>query len=743
MTIQAQPPDNGERETPKPDLRVVSGADEFVAYALAWREAGYPPLILGGDNGKRLLVRHVTGYSPDDATEADIRSWPNRFQRHGEVNLGIRCPAGVIGIDVDAYDGKRGLATLAERETAWGSLPPTFITTARDDGSGIRWYRVPVRWSGRDPKALDGSDGHIELIQRHHRYAAVPPSGHANGSDYHLYGPGGEEITLGILPPPSQLPELPQAWLDGLATPARAGGVRIAEADVPAWLDETGGEDYPHGLSQVLTGLDNELAKGTNRHKAMFSALCWALKEARAGGYSARHARDELKDKWLKAIRDPDDGTHDEAEFNNMLPAAIARAEADNSEERWLRMRRNYGEDTRANPDVTGLLSRVKTQANGGGRQPSSKDNSGNQIHDEADSKDDEQPTRFLGVSAAELAAPLAPMRWLVRGVWPQRSAGVLAGEKKTFKTWNLQAMAIAVAAGVPFLDQFEVISAQPVLYLCGEGGRDAFANRHQIIAARYGISPDDLAGLPFIAVFDTDELDNPELIEGIQRHLDTLQPALVIIDPLYAYHPSNIEASNLYVRGPMLAKLRELIEDYAALVIGDHFKKNVGDAFDLDNISMAGLSQWSDTWVLQRHRVNPDLIQNDYKLEVEFSTRRGGGWRWEIDWHLERDDADPDMVAWKSCSWRVNSPANSTSSTPQRDLELRIVREVVATPWAMSRTDLHKKIGGRTKTVLDAVNRLLDRLELSERKAAKGRAMLLGPGKVVVPLPPILGAAP
>lgn len=733
MTTISDRADNGEHETPRPDLRLVAdefGPDQFIAWALAWRKAGYPPLMLGRENGKKLLVKHITGYSPHDATETEIRSWPQAFEKQNSVNLGIRCPVGVVAIDFDAYDGKRGLTTLAECTARWGPLPPTYMSTARDDGSGIRWYHVPVGWVGHDPKAPDGSDGNVELIQRHHRYACVPPSEHANGSDYRLYGPGGDEITPGILPPPPELPELPQSWRDGLAASARAVGERLTADDVTGWLDAYDGDDYPHGLAQVITGLQNKLDQGTNRHKAMFWALCWAFKEVRVGGYSARLAHDELKENWLKMIRDPDDGAHTEAEFNAMLGAAIKNAEADNHEKRWLRMRRNYGEDTRNNPDVQGLMGRVEIECKAVQLQ---QDSEAGQIRTQG-------ATRFLGVSAAELAAPVAPMRWLVRGVWPQRSAGVLAGEKKTFKTWNLQAMALAVAAGVPFLDQFDVGAAHPVLYLCGEGGRDAFANRHQVIAARYGITMDELAGLPFMAEFDTDQLDSAELIDGIKRHLDNVQPALVVLDPLYAYHPASVEASNLYLRGPMLAKLRELIEGHAALAIGDHFKKNTGGAFDLDNISMAGVAQWADTWVLQRHRADPDLARNDYQLEVEFSTRRGGGWRWEIDWHLDRDDTDPDVVAWKSCNWMVDAATNSTATTPQRDLELRILREIVGAPWAMSRTDLHKKIGGRKQAVLSAVKRLLDKLELAEREPAKGKAMLLGPGKLMVALPPSSG---
>lgn len=72
-----------------------------------------------------------------------------------------------------------------------------------------------------------------------------------------------------------------------------------------------------------------------------------------------------------------------------MLPAA----EADHFETCWLRMRRNYGADISGTPDAMGVLSRVRSEDRDGKGQPS----------------------RFLGVSAAELAEPIRPMRWLVR----------------------------------------------------------------------------------------------------------------------------------------------------------------------------------------------------------------------------------------------------------------------------------------------------------------------------------------
>lgn len=527
-----------------------------------------------------------------------------------------------------------------------------------------------------------------------------------NGGEYRW-------ITTGFAP---GLPDDARRYLSARAGVAKIEHTSVVNnADLEKWYARHTDEREPWRRQALRNHYSTLVRDGEPHHDAMMKTLGWATREVEAGFVSAS-LLDELFDEWWASFG-PDDRTPASGEIEKMLVHAIADLDNQSVDDLRLRGHRNFGTDHR---DFLGLFDGFEFRV------------------DPARSALTQTRARFSGVTAAELAAPVAPMRWLVRGVWPQRSAGVLAGEKKTFKTWNLQAMALAVAAGLPMLDQFEVTTPGPVLYLCGEGGRDAFANRHQVIAARYGIASDDLAALPFMAEFDTGELTSLELIGGVLRHLDELQPVLVILDPLYAYHPQNVEASNLYARGPMLARLREMIEPHAALVIGDHFKKGASDGFDLDHISMAGVAQWADTWALQRHRAEPDLANNHYRIETEFSTRRGGGARWDIDWRLTRD-ADPDVVAWKSADWTVSNSSNSGTVSSARDLELRIVAQVKAVPWTLNRLALQGAIGGRKATTLAAVKRLLDRGELSERDPAKGsgtRAAVLGPGKVVVPLP-------
>jgi len=720
VTITAQTSDNSQPGAPHiPDVSGLTPIDAALAYARAG-----------------LYVLPVaTGKHPGSIVG---KGWPQCSTRDPEViecYWGSEDPPGIA-----LHTGRSNLIAfdldidVLPDELLW--LKPGLFQSSRS-GRGARGHYVFASAETFVSGGLKLADGTVAGdIRSGNTVIMAQPSPHPKAGGGYLWR------TTGPVP---ALTDEARAWLT-----TRAGGADGAswepasDETLAAFMAEHRGNSRPKVLTALAKSVAN--AKSGTRNLTR-DALRIAAKEARIGFYPFAMAISEIERAARHSYaqrRESFDAHIGATQFGQLVKNAVGQALAADEAALVAEATRDYGTNSTDDANEADWFTSITLRDEAGNVAeviPISK-LSPNGSGTESDGST-RQSTRFRGVSAAELAAPVTPMRWLVRGAWPQRSAGVLAGEKKTFKTWNLQAMAIAVAAGVPFLDQFEVSQAQPVLYLCGEGGRDGFANRHQVIAKRYGLTLDDLAALPFMAEFDTDQLDSAELVDGIKRHLDTVQPALVVLDPLYAYHPANVEASNLYARGPMLAKLRELIEGHAALAIGDHFKKNTGDALDLDNISMAGVAQWSDTWILQRHRADPDLTRNDYKLEVEFATRRSGGSRYEIDWHLDRDNADPDVVSWKSCDWVVSAPSDSSVTTPQRDFELKIVREIYTFPWQMTRADLHSKLGGRKKAVLDAVKRLLDKGELGEREPGRGKAMLLGPGKLIVGLPPAPGVTP
>jgi hypothetical protein len=88
-----------------------------------------------------------TGFTGHDGawpSEEQVNAW--KEEKPPESNLGLRLQYGLVGIDVDAYDGKTGGRTLEEAESRWGPLPPTYCSSSRipDRQSGIRLFRVPV-----------------------------------------------------------------------------------------------------------------------------------------------------------------------------------------------------------------------------------------------------------------------------------------------------------------------------------------------------------------------------------------------------------------------------------------------------------------------------------------------------------------------------------------------------------------------------------------------------------------------
>lgn len=174
---------------------------------LYW-DAGWRGVLPLPHRAKKNPPKGYTGSTGTDPAYPDIATWADDTE--GPRNICLRLPAGVIGIDVDAYGDKAGAVTLAAAEAEWGPLPPTWRTTSRDDGtSGIRLYRAPegLAWPG-----MVGPG--IETVRRDHRYAVVWPSAHPEGGTYRWIAPEG--VTSTAVPDPDALPMLPAAWIAGL-----------------------------------------------------------------------------------------------------------------------------------------------------------------------------------------------------------------------------------------------------------------------------------------------------------------------------------------------------------------------------------------------------------------------------------------------------------------------------------------------------------------------------------------------
>jgi hypothetical protein len=263
------------------------------------------------------------------------------------------------------------------------------------------------------------------------------------------------------------------------------------------------------------------------------------------------------------------------------------------------------------------------------------------------------------------------------------------------------------------------------------------FQRRLQAMACAYKVN---LADLPVHAVFEVGSLSGGAFVDALKRNLDAAQPELVIVDPLYAFHPPGIEAQNLYERGRMLAEVSALVADEAALVVADHFKKNGNSDLDLDSISQAGMGQWADSWILQKHRQPPDLAAGDYRLALEFGSRQWGGGRYDLNWLLptvgQLESGEASAAGLNELSWsvrRADDAPNRSKSANSAKLETRVLATLRDHLYEYTASQLAHEVGGRREIALDVIDGLLSTGAVVQQSVARqegGREvkrMLLG----------------
>ncbi len=234
---------------------------------------------------------------------------------YAEANVALRAD-GWIGIDVDAYDGKRGAETLAALEAELGELPTTISSTSRgrDQPSRIWLYRVP-----RDLHFVTRFDG-IEIIQYSHRYAVVAPSIHPDtGRAYEWFGYEGEP--LDEFPSLDDLEELPEAWLNRLAVPdeAHPGNLEGFAGSVAEWLERAPKGEPGIFMQSRMAEIPVDQDFG---HDQMISLCASFVSQAAQGETGAERALETLRREWLRGQYDTPEYRRD---FETALKGAIEK----------------------------------------------------------------------------------------------------------------------------------------------------------------------------------------------------------------------------------------------------------------------------------------------------------------------------------------------------------------------------------------------------------------------------------
>ena len=286
-------------------------ARPYASAARAYLESGWSPVPVL-DGGKGQVVEGFTGY---DGRRVESRDVDRLAKRHPNANIVVRL-IGAIGLDVDAYDAKVGDATLRGLVAELGELPLTARVSARfgkgyDGESGIRLFRLPDSLHSLDSERVWRSGwANIEVIRFGHRQAVVWPSTHPEtGATYQWMDERTGEIYAEVLPPPSELPELPEAWCQAVRErPGRSRRSNCAPSDSSEELSAedsstwwTPGDPCPAVLARLTLA---EEGLSASRHDTCRDAVLALTRLGEQGHQGVQRAVSSLREAFLDSVKE-------------------------------------------------------------------------------------------------------------------------------------------------------------------------------------------------------------------------------------------------------------------------------------------------------------------------------------------------------------------------------------------------------------------------------------------------------
>lgn len=179
-----------------------------------------------------------------------------------------------------------------------------------------------------------------------------------------------------------------------------------------------------------------------------------------------------------------------------------------------------------------------------------------------------------LGWTTSEVAQtqPALPPDWMVSGIWSEKAHGLLAGDAKSYKSTIALDLAISVATGTKFLNEFDVQRTGPVLFVQEENDESHLNWIHNQILASRGMAMGghvengrlslNLDSPPIFFLHNTGFLLTEEdHLDQLAADIELLKPKLVVLDPFYRMAPGVDENSAKDV-GAVLGPLLDLKQE-------------------------------------------------------------------------------------------------------------------------------------------------------------------------------------
>lgn len=311
------------------------------------------------------------------------------------------------------------------------------------------------------------------------------------------------------------------------------------------------------------------------------------------------------------------------------------------------------------------------------------------------------EPTLPVPVTpSSEFFGTTFERRWLVDSVLVANEPCIVAAKAKGCKTTLAIGLVLALGAGVPWLEKFPTHRCR-VAFLSGESGQYTIQETARRIANAMGINP--ALGDVFWG-FRLPCLGDPAGLESLAMMLEDVQPAVVVIDPVYlslmGSATTGLSASNLFDVGPLLAGIvNACLQHGATPILIHHLRKNSAlERFappELEELAMAGFGEFARQWILLGRR-SEYLSDGRHELWMQIGGSAGHGSLWALDINEGRID-DPSGRKWevslgnakdaRETAKQAKADAKARFKTEQLEADKRAICEALAAAESLTAT--------------------------------------------------------
>ena len=286
----------------------------------------------------------------------------------------------------------------------------------------------------------------------------------------------------------------------------------------------------------------------------------------------------------------------------------------------------------------------------------------------------------LLPVQRASQLASVGPQtQWLIEELWADQAVGILGGEPKCCKSFLALDLAVSVASGAPCLRRFPVRRTGPVLLFPAE---DSLAVVRQRLAGIAAAAQVGFESLPVqVITAPALRLDTPADRQRLGQTVQTLQPILLILDPLIRLH--RVDENDATQIATLLSYLRQLQRQFhLAVLLVHHTRKDAHTT--RPGQALRGSSElhgWGDSNLYLRRRGDQLTLSTEHRAAPSQD---------HILLHLT--DPGPALA--------LQTPNSATTPAPPPQPQQRVRQALAQLDRPVSLQELRNHCGMRTATL-------------------------------------------